>query len=269
MNSINCALNNISNNNNKSNDLNITTTENGAFAYKSTNSKCLDLFFKLVRHATQSDVEQLFNDAWLENPHLTMAILLHNRDCRKGKGEREITTHALMWLRKYKPTTYLKNLSAFIEEGYYKDLLTYAKLVDEDTKLMCSKDIVELEFFAEQLLKDNEDFKENKSISLAAKWAPTEKHKDDKSHFLARRLASIIFPDNHIKNSLKQYRLLLTKLRNHISITESLMCHNKWNEIKYENVPSKSHLLHKKAFKKHDKERYETYLNDVMSNKKK
>jgi hypothetical protein len=45
------------------------------------------------------------------------------------------------------------------------------------------------------------------------------------------------------------------------------MAHNQWSEIEYQKVPAKSHHLHKAAFKKHDADRYEKYIQDVLQNK--
>ena len=250
-----------------------TRTENGAPAFESTNSNCLDLFFKMVRNTPQSTIEQLFYDAWLENPNMAMQVLLHCRDCRKGKGERLITQYALLWLRKYKPRTYLKNIMAFLGAGYYKDFLSIVKHAEHDSQPKIGKlDMIELEIFAEQLRKDEYNLQNNLPISLAAKWAPTECHSDDRNYETAGRLANILFPSPQHRKSfdsqhLKQYRLLLSKLRRHIKVVESQMAHNQWSEIEYQKVPAKSHHLHKAAFKKHDADRYEKYIQDVLQNK--
>jgi len=55
-------------------------------------------------------------------------------------------------------------------------------------------DMIELEIFAEQLRKDEYNLQNNLPISLAAKWAPTECHSDDRDYETAGRLANILFP---------------------------------------------------------------------------
>jgi hypothetical protein len=124
----------------------LTTTENGAVAFESTNSKCLNLFFKMVRGTPRESIERLFYDAWLEDPKMAMQVLLQCRDCRKGKGERLIVQNALVWLRKYKTKTYLKNLTTFLEAGYYQDLLSMIKQAEKDHQPSLGRDdMVELE----------------------------------------------------------------------------------------------------------------------------
>lgn len=257
----------------------LTTTENGAVAFESTSSKCLNLFFKMIRNTSKEHIEQLFYEAWLEDPKMAMQVLLQCRDCRKGKGERLIVQHALAWLRKYKTKTYLKNLTTFLGAGYYQDLLSMVKHAEKGCQPALGKsDMLELELFAEQLLNDEKKLNNGESVSLAAKWAPTECHADDRNYELARRLANILYPNESDINSkrmvyepnshLKKYRLLTSKLRKHIRVVESQMAHNQWSEINYETVPAKSHRLHKAAFKKHDPERYQKYIEDVLANKK-
>jgi len=260
----------------------MTETENGAAAFEHTGSACLDFFFKLVRGAPPDTLHTLFENAWLENPENALKILLHCRDCRKGKGERAIVLECLKLLRRYKPRTYLKNLQAFLSVGYYQDLLNIVKLAEEDGQpILGQKDMIELELFAEQLLED-EWHMENKSapVTLAAKWAPTESHSDDRNYEFSSRLAKLMFPSTGkqkiglmnlkcagICGKLKRYRQLLTPLRKHLRIVENQMAHNQWSEIEYSKVPAKSHRIHTAAFKKHDLERYNQYLQDVADRK--
>ena len=70
--------------------LNVTRTENGDLAYKSTGSFCLD-FFSLcggMRH-NPVDLDKLFVKAYSENPILAIKILFYLRNIRGGLGERD------------------------------------------------------------------------------------------------------------------------------------------------------------------------------------
>jgi len=69
---------------------------------------------------------------------------------------------------------------------------------------------------------------------------------------------------------MEKYRKdYLVPLRKKIDIVEANMCENKWETIKYENVPGVASNRLKKAFINHDKERYSKYLEDVRNNVKK
>lgn len=274
-----------------------TYTTNGALAFSSTQNKRLDLFFQLVRFAEEEQVQQLVADSWEENAEHTLQILMHARDARAGKGERQVTLHALLWLREHKPATYLHNLLPFLSLGYFKDLLNIAAAVKEkkmaplgaSTRKNGKNEIVELEVLAEFLqadwkkLQEAQEKKKEKpaegaaapssskpatpsvQLSLAAKWAPTEKHAFDRKHKFASRLAHLLFPDS--PTALRQYRALLSGCRAELKVAERSMCLNQWEEIQFEQLPAKCHQLIKKALKKHCGERYNEYLAQLKAGK--
>jgi len=243
-------------------------TESCDVNYRTSGNVLLDLFFTIVRGHEISD--EKMNELWKANPTTLIQILKHARDVRKGKGEKKIVRYALLWLRHHKPKTYLLNLRDFtINLGYFKDLVQLASEIPLDHR----KEMfgLELAIIGEALLYDKElvdtsnrmDEKQI-SISLAAKWAPSEgKHFD----VLAKRLAKLMFPQS--KTALKEYRLLLTKLRHHLNLVETLMCENKFDQIDFSKVPSKAHRLLRKAFVKHNPLRYEKYLEQVSLGKQK
>ena len=133
----------------------------------------------------------------------------------------------------------------------------------------------ELEILKNQLEQDliavkNVDPKAKKPvISLAGKWAPTERtHFDHNTNGrLAQRLAQLMFPYSLTPN--KDYRLMITKLRNHLKVVETLMCAGEWDKIDYEKVPSRTMMLNRAAFKKHDEERFGEYLKKLAQGKAK
>jgi len=106
------------------NHFNETTTENGAFAYKSTKSDVLDLFSQggAYRNRTDSEVAQLFSKAFAENPLLAMKTLFYLRDVRGGQGERRFFKVALQQLALHNPDALRKNLHLIPEFGRYDDL---------------------------------------------------------------------------------------------------------------------------------------------------
>ena len=58
----------------------------------------------------------------------------------------------------------------------------------------------------------------------------------------------------------REYRHMLTALRRHLDVVEARMTANDWLSINYERVPSKAGLTYRKAFLKHDQERYSKYI---------
>ena len=271
-------------------------TENGAAAFATSGSNLLDLFFHgFVRGCEREKLNNLLEVSWRESPVETLQLIGHSRDCRKGKGEKLVSIYALLWLRKNKPFTYIANLLNYLELGYFKDLLVIVKLAEEEgqgTLMDDGSEAIELQLMAEFLRYDYEQFNkyqqsaaaqskntnnvndekkddENKkspniSLSLAAKWAPTEKSSfDTKKTKFAHRLSKLLFPSS--TKALKEYRKLLSSLRKQLQVVEKLMCDNQWDKIQFENIPSKAHKLIRNALKLHQPERYQQYLSDVKT----
>jgi hypothetical protein len=104
-----------------------------------------------------------------------------------------------------------------------------------------------------------------KSVSLCAKWAPSENDRNDSRKHFAKKIATILY-DKEDKKKMEKYRKeYLVPLRKKIAIVERYMCNNEWDKINYEGVPGvASRKLHN-AFNKHDSDRYCDYLSKVRS----
>ena len=246
-------------------------TENGALQFENTGYAPLDLFFGLVRSAPAVLVEQLMSASWSENANETLQVLMHARDARHGKGERGCTYDALLWIRKNKPITFLRNLNTFVQLGYFKDALHIAAAAndDGDHHLGAGRDLIELELFAAYLKGDLETLTKSTpaSLSLAAKYAPSEGRSFDKKYKFASRLARLLFPEE--ENPAKMYRTFLSLARSNIGIVEKQMSSGEWSEISYGKVPARAHRTYRKAFEKHEEERYHAYLAAVRDGKDK
>ena len=207
--------------------------------------------YHLLHHSTRGVDRDLivrkFSTLWDQSPKTAIQALHFLRDCRGKTGEHQVFYHLCTWLRQYHPQTYIMNLMSMI--GYFKDLLHLAVFAEQgNLPKLGDKEYLELEVFAAQLKTDSE----NTEISLAAKWAPSEKLAFDKKHRLATRIAKLLFKkDVHAK-----YRKLLSQLRARLDIVEVKMCAGRWSEINYDEVPAAAHSIYGKSFSSHDKERY-------------
>lgn len=245
-----------------------TVTENGAPAFSSTSSGLLDFFSQSVRGASEQNIASLFTKAYNEDARLALAILANLRDARDGKGERDIVRHALLYLRKNNFIVYIMNLPYFIELGYYKDLLNIVKTLTLQGEINLDEVPIELKLMAEYLDKDqtalNNPSEEGKiNMSLVGKWAPTlGTHYDSKVNGRqAYKLSKLLFPESRVAQ--KDYRKLLVALREQLKVVEKLMSAGRWSEINFGAVPSKAHRNLRKAFGKHEAERYQSYLDSL------
>jgi hypothetical protein len=231
------------------NSFNETTTENGAFAYKSTKSDVLDLFSQggAYRNRTDREVVQLFSKAFAENPLLAMKTLFYLRDVKGGQGERRFFRLALQHLAINNPEAVRNNLHLISEFGRWDDLWV---LLDNQH---LRNDIANL--VKRQLIKD----KKSENPSLLAKWMPSENASSKTTKKYARILRE------HYGVEPKQYRKLLSELRSRIGLVETKLTEKNYSAIEYDKLPSKAGMIYRGAFFRNDQDRYQDFL-DALSN---
>ena len=236
-------------------ELNVTTTENGAKAYKSTLNECVDLFGKIS--ACRKDIPQarkLFALAFKEDPETATRILFNARDIRGGQGEREVFRNLFKDLVSENSEIGEQLVELIPVYGRWDDLL-----VLENTSAWGRVQYIILE----QLRKDEVALTAGENVSLLGKWMPSINASSADSKRLGRRFAQLLG-----KNE-REYRKFLTALRSRIKIVEQKMCSKEWSEIDYEHLPSRAGFMYRKAFAKQDATRYAEYLSAVEKGDKK
>ena len=226
-----------------------TVTANGAPTFKSAGSKVLDLFARgaSMRNATESDIRKIVTDAFEEEPALAGACLFYIRDVLQGQGERRFFRIALPVIASKYPEAMRQLISLIPRYGRWDDLFALKGTDFYQEALV---------YYANQLHKD--ELASN--VSLAAKWAPSEKA-GTKSKEVWRDFV------RHF-SSPKAYRKLIARLRKQLKIVETQMSEGKWDEIKYNQVPSRAAFIYRDAFKKHDEERYSAFIAELLATPK-
>jgi len=279
-------------------DTTMSFTENGAASYATTNDARVNLFFKCVRNIcdfndvctgkrrepepdeSESDsdesqsstgtAEQLYNliDAsWAVHKLDTMKILMNWRDCRGGKGDYGPFLVAISYLAQKDPAWVLANLQVIPEYGRWLDLVMLWHITPSIKEQI-------MDIIANRLETDIRLLEEGQGgISLLAKWLPSEKGRWDcvngESFYVAlcKKLCCVDKPDRTHKALLRQD--YLSPLRKFLKLVETQMCDNMFPNIDYEAVPSVAMNKYKKAFRRHDEERYAEYLAKVLEGKAK
>ena len=225
---------------------NTKLTENGGNAYKSTQSKVYDMFAFGGAYRTRSidDIILLFKNAYEEDRVLALQCLFYLRDIRGGQGERKFFRTCFRWLSNNHPEDARKLYSLIPEYGRYDDLW-YAT---EGT--YCWRNTLAL--IEDQLALDLD----SKTPSLLAKWLPSE----NTSSYETKQMAKTI--RKGLGYTSKQYRKILSTLRERIKVVERLMSKNLWDQIYFDEIPSKAGLIYKNAFAKRDitAKRYEHFI---------
>lgn len=227
---------------------NRSVTENGAVGYKTSGKKLLDMNFAVssLRSKPDEDVELQFAEACGENLNNAIVWLFFARDCTKGMGERRLFRICFKYLAREWPDITRKLVPLVAEYGRWDDLWC---LLDSPNLKGCVLQLVK-----DQLTSDMRNAQQGKSISLLAKWLPSETTSSQET----RNLAGIIRASLQI--TPRRYRKVLSALRKYLDVTERKMSANQWGEIKYEAVPSRANLNYNSAFLRHDEERRREYL---------
>lgn len=254
-------------------------TDNGEPSFSTTNSAAVDFFFKTVRDIPKKNLKNLLSKLHKENNNTMMLkLIFHLRDCRGGKGERNLFYICCRWMAKHMPDDIKVNIKYIPEYGRWDDIFCF---------IGTSLEAFALDFYANALIEDIKNLKNSESatVSLAAKWAPTENSSADKKYQTAFLIAQVLSHKTYtsdqsvevlpkISNEKNKSKIMafyrrcyLKPLRKAINLIETNMSLNLWDEIKFEHVPSLCMFKHKKAFARHCDERWKTYLKDVQSGK--
>lgn len=232
-------------------------TENGAYSYNTSESECLDLFYRigaLRNSASDNEINTLVERAYAENPLDTMKILFFARDIRNGLGERRVFRTAVEYLAACHTESVRKNLELFSEYGRWDDLvMLYGK---------SSLDSFIIDIIKKQLESDIINMNSGKTVSLLAKWLPSVNTSSEKTRILAGKIVHALgFTEKH-------YRKTLSSLRKYIDIIENRLRERDYT-FDYSKQPSGAMMLYRKAFIRNDGERYMQYIENVHSGKEK
>ncbi len=236
------------------NESNKGLTENRGIGYKSSLDPLVDYFVICGGSYDPDNIEELFEKAFNTDPQTTIRLMFYLRDVRGGQGIRNSFRKTLIHLA----NTNLRLL---------KQLLIYVPIYGRWDDILCllgtpAKNYV-LETIKHQLNNDISNFKNQKPISLLAKWLPSE----NASSKTTRRYGRIV--REYLGYTPREYRKILTHLRKYLRVVEQLMSANRWDEIEFERVPSLAMLRYKNAFYRHTPDKFNRYIEQVQEGKKK
>lgn len=229
---------------------NRSITENGAIGYKTTCNPLLDLNFKVssLRSRGEQEIVRDFVAAFYHDRKYAVKWLFFVRDILEGLGERRTFRVCMKYLAISQPQIALAVMKLVPEYGRYDDLLVFL-----DTPL-CEEVCA---FIGAQLKLDLEAMAQNKSVSLLAKWLPSNNTSSKESRSYAHIIAK------HLHMGPKEYRKTLSALRSYLQVVETQISASAWEQVEYDKVPAKAQLKYDKAFVRHDEDRRIAYLKEV------
>lgn len=227
-------------------------TENGAVAYNTLNNGLLDLFAVIgaLRPQSDSEIEQKFARAFNEDKLLATKMLFYAGNIRGGLGERRTFRVCLKWLAQNYPDIVIKNINLIPHFNRWDSLFVLI-----DTKV----EPFMWELIRMTITSDIYMMRKEQSVSLLAKWMPSENTSSQKTRALAR------IAIEKLGWTPRYYRKILSALRKYIKVVERDMSAGNWNRIVYEGVPSYAMKKYKKAFKAHDTIRFCNYVAKLNS----
>ena len=253
-------------------------TANGGTAYRTSGSTLVDLNFSVpsLRNVavnfygksthdryfygadgTMDAVEtlRLFITSYEEDPLYTMKWLMYVRHIKLGLGERDVFRMMLTKIGDFHPEMALQFIigTELWNYGRWDDVL---RIFFDTTSGILHDGLGEL--IVNQFRRDVMGCGLGDSISLLAKWMPSNNTSSKQKRSEAVILQSLL----HL--SAREYRKILSKLREYLSVVDRQASLNQWNDINYNHVPSKANLKYRNAFLKHDEERRKAYLTSLQ-----
>lgn len=237
---------------------NMKRTENGAPAYKTTTNAVLDLFAQIgaLRPRTEEEILAKIDAAYQVDSVLTTKMIFYAGNVRGGLGERRTFRIGLKYLANHNPRVLAYNIALIPHFNRWDSVFSLVGTPCETAMW---------EIISEQLMLDMEGVNNSKTsakpigISLLAKWMPTETAHSKETRALAHRAFT------RLGLSPRVYRKMLSALRAHLNIVESLMSAGKWNEVEYPKVPSYAMKNYRNAFAKHDPDGFSQYIQSLQT----
>jgi hypothetical protein len=211
----------------------------------SSYDQVLNLFYNVHRDTGDMDLRNAVINSAQESLMYTLKIIAYNRSVR---GERDLGRRLLGWLQKYDEQQLIENMPLFLNKyGRYDDLI----YLPRKSKAMHAY----LKHLGEQLVADLANMEQGKTVSLAAKWVPSETSAVNRETAITFRLARTM------KVSMSDLRKkYLTPLRTYIGVLEQKMCAGNWSSIDYASLSAEAFKRHIRAFEENDGERFAEYM---------
>ncbi|MGL6130434.1 MAG: DUF2828 family protein [Fusobacteriaceae bacterium] len=235
-----------------SEQLNLTTTENGAVTNSTSGERIVDLFGSIGSFTKDTSPQikvSMFNEAYKENKELAVKVLFYALDIRAGLGQKETFLDILLDLCKTKEEIVIKNLWAIFEFGRW-DMITKLAFVTQE--LAPNVSISCLNLIKDVLKSDISSY----TPSLLGKWMPSENTSSESTRALAKWIRV------SLGYTPKDYRKMLSALRAKVGIIETKLSQG-FTSIDYEKVPSRAMLKYTNAFYHRDEKGFKDYLDKV------
>lgn len=216
----------------------------------SNNSQVLNFIIncRSLRTKSELDIIKAFEDAYNCNNNTAIKALFYVRDIKSGLGERRVFRVLINYLAIKNPDIIKKNLKNITIYGRYDDLYSLFNTPLENDVIELFKTQIQLD-----LKSDNP--------STLCKWLKSENCSSITSKKLGTRTRCLL------GYSSRDYRKLLSLLRNRLFIIEKELSSRTYKNIDYNKVTYQNIVRYRGAFIRHDKENYLSHIENYMVDK--
>ena len=229
-------------------------TWNNAVTNESTLNFNLDMFAYSSRDREQDHEKNKnrFKNALIENDEIALANLLYTLDIRNGKGERALFKSYFSALIEMNKDYAIQILPYISELGRWDYVFEgIGTEIEEAT----------YDFVKAYLMMDIKNYNDNKPVSLLAKWLPSIKTHNKKNYFAVKLVKKLNLTE-------KEYRKVLSKLRDRLNIVEKHITNKEYEKIDYISVPSKAMVKYRNLFFAKDEVRFKEFIEELKTSKK-
>ena len=226
----------------------IENTKGGRY-YGTTYDANLDIFAGISRYNDTDEIIEKFKKAIAEDKTLALANLMYLLDIRSGKGERLLFQTLFRYLCENEKDLALLILSKIPEYGRWDYILEGLDTLIED-------EVIEL------IKKQLEEDKKSEEPTLLAKWLPSHR-----THNVRNEIAKKLIKKLDITE--EEYRKTLTGLRRKLKLIENNLSKKDYENINFENVPTKAMLKYRESFNRNCSKKYQEYLEQVKNGERK
>ena len=202
----------------------------------------------------------------------TINIIFYIRDARNGKGYRDVGRLCYQWLLFNYPDILKEVLHYIPNVGRWDDMYSvFPRRTFEINELWVEQNNLEkptrehllkiiecqqtaVQIYIERLKEDLENIDKNEIVSLASKWAVTEKSS------LNRKFKFVNVTCNQWGITRKTYRQYISKIRNYANNIERLLTEKRYDEIKFSRIPKLALMKYKEVLLKVNYEKFIIYL---------
>ncbi len=237
------------------------------------------LYYNVNMYINYIKLRELLEGSCKYDLDKTINIIFYIRDCRNGKGLREIGRLCYQWLLFNYPDEFKEVLHYIPNVGRWDDLysvfprrtydINLSWIIQNNNEHPTKEKILKIiecqqtavQIYIERLKDDLINIKQNERTSLASKWAVTEKSS------LNRKFKFVNVTCNQWGITKKQYRQYISKLRKSSYSIERILTNRQYNQVQFSRIPKMALIKYKNVLFEKEQDRFMIYLSFVKLKK--